>query len=201
MRRTIIDRSYDSKDVAAAAAAAAITPIAAEYRGQYPLPRPLSPPEKRHLIRNTERLSIYHIDTSLPLDFRRLVNVNKLPEACRSLEGGGGLDDEGVDKLEDEERQKLERKIRALESEVHELRSGAWIGKRRELEATSPGFHDVDLSPGHAISPTQRRKSGPGGIGEFLTSGLNALAGGNDDELLIGLTILLTDPPRELFRF
>jgi hypothetical protein len=100
------------------------------------------------------------------------------------MEGGGGLDDEGVDELEDEERLKLERKIRALESEVHELRSGAWIGKRRELEATSPGFQDIDLHTGNPLSPSHRRKSGPGGIGDFFTSGLNALAGGGDDEFL-----------------
>ncbi|RSL73609.1 hypothetical protein CEP53_000682 [Fusarium sp. AF-6] len=123
--------------------------------------------------------------TDLRSKLEKLESENTKLRSRRSLEGGGGLDDEGVDELEDEERQKLQRKIRALESEVHELRSGAWIGKRRELEATSPGFHDVDLSPGHAISPTQRRKSGPGGgIGDFLTSGLNALAGGNDDEFL-----------------
>ncbi|KAJ3466883.1 hypothetical protein MRS44_004447 [Fusarium solani] len=35
--RTTIDRSYDPKD-----AAVAIAPSAAEYRDQYPLPRPLS---------------------------------------------------------------------------------------------------------------------------------------------------------------
>ncbi|KAM5380961.1 hypothetical protein ACJZ2D_003270 [Fusarium nematophilum] len=114
----------------------------------------------------------------------KLESENTKLRSRKSLEGGGGLDDEGVDELEDEERLKLERKIRALESEVHELRSGAWIGKRRELEATSPGFHDVDLSSGHGLSPTQRRKSAAGGIGDFLTSGLNALAGGADDEFL-----------------
>ncbi|KAF4467109.1 USO1-intracellular transport [Fusarium albosuccineum] len=114
----------------------------------------------------------------------KLESENTKLRSRKSLEGGGGLDDEGVDELEDEERQKLERKIRALESEVHELRSGAWIGKRREMEVASPGFHDVDLSTGHAMSPTGRRRSGPGGIGDFLTSGLNALAGGGDDEFL-----------------
>ena len=100
----------------------------------------------------------------------------------RKSHEGGGLDDEGVDELENEERLKLEKKIRNLEAEVHELRSGAWIGKRRELEATSPGFQDVDLSSA-GLGPT-RRKSAAGGIGDFFTSGLNALAGGNDDEFL-----------------
>ncbi|KAF5588492.1 USO1-intracellular transport [Fusarium pseudocircinatum] len=133
-----------------------------------------------------EKEKAEHDVTELRAQVEKLENENAKLRSRKSMEGGGGLDDEGVDELEDEERQKLERKIRALESEVHELRSGAWIEKRRELEATSPGFHDVDLSPGHAMSPTQRRKSGPGGggIGDFFTSGLNALAGGNDDDFL-----------------
>ncbi|KAJ3520618.1 hypothetical protein NM208_g13639 [Fusarium decemcellulare] len=105
--------------------------------------------------------------TELRSKVEKLESENTKLRSRKSLEGGGGLDDEGVDELEDEERQKLERKIRALESEV-----------------ASPGFHDVDLSPAHAMSPTGRRKSGPGGIGDFLTSGLNALAGGGDDEFL-----------------
>ncbi|KAL6922159.1 hypothetical protein ACHAPO_002919 [Fusarium lateritium] len=130
-----------------------------------------------------EKEKAEHQVTELQEKVEKLESENTKLKSRKSLEGGGGLDDEGVDELEDEERQKLERKIRALESEVHELRSGAWIEKRRELEATSPGFQDVDLS-GQAISPTHRRKSGAGGIGDFFTSGLNALAGGGDDEFL-----------------
>lgn len=131
-----------------------------------------------------EKEKAEHQVTELQEKVEKLESENTKLKSRKSLEGGGGLDDEGVDELEDEERQKLERKIRALESEVHELRSGAWIEKRRELEATSPGFQDVDLTAGHGMSPTQRRKSGPGGIGDFFTSGLNALAGGGDDEFL-----------------
>lgn len=120
--------------------------------------------------------------TELRSKVEKLESENSKLRSRKSMEGGG-LDDEGVDELEDEERLGLEKKIRALESEVHELRSGAWIGKRRELETTSPGFQDVDLSGGHAISPSQKR-AGAGGLGDFFTSGLNALAGGGDDEFL-----------------
>jgi hypothetical protein len=102
----------------------------------------------------------------------------------KSTEGGGGLDDEGVDELENEERAKLLRQIRSLESENHELRSGAWIEKRREMESTSPGFQDVDLSGGYPHSASHRKAGTAGGIGDFFTSGLNALAGGGDEELL-----------------
>ncbi|KAF4617107.1 hypothetical protein G7Y89_g15043 [Cudoniella acicularis] len=38
-----------------------------------------------------------------------------------------GIDDEGVDELENEERQRLEKKVRDLEGEVHELRRGMSI--------------------------------------------------------------------------
>lgn len=100
------------------------------------------------------------------------------------VEGGGGLDDEGVDELESEERLRLERKIRQLEHELHEAHSGTWIGRRRELEA----FDDVDLTGDDAAHRAAggHKKSSAGGLGDFLSSGLHALAGGgggddNDD--------------------
>lgn len=112
----------------------------------------------------------------------KLESENTKLRSRKSTEGGGGLDDEGVDELENEERLRLEKKIRSLEHEVHELRSGAWIGQRREMEGTSPGFQDVDLSGG-PVGSSSRRKS-HGGFGDFFTNGLNALAGGGDDEFL-----------------
>jgi phage shock protein A len=97
-----------------------------------------------------------------------------------------GIDDEGVDELENEERQRLEKKVRDLEGEVHELRRGVWRERRKELEGeessgvTSPGakFTDVDLG---AMSPSRRRSvahSGKG-LGDFIQSGLNAITGAN----------------------
>lgn len=97
-----------------------------------------------------------------------------------------GIDDEGVDELENEERQRLEKKVRELEGEVHELRRGIWRERRKELEGedssgvTSPGarFTDVDLSGG--ISPSRRRSVAQGGkgLGDFFASGFNAITGG-----------------------
>jgi hypothetical protein len=100
-----------------------------------------------------------------------------------------GIDDEGVDELENEERQRLEKKVRELEGEVHELRRGVWRERRKELDGeessgvTSPGarFTDVDLSGG--MSPSRRRSIAPhgkGGIGDFLASGFNAITGANN---------------------
>jgi len=100
-----------------------------------------------------------------------------------------GIDDEGVDELENEERQRLEKKVRELEGEVHELRRGVWRERRKELDGeessgvTSPGarFTDVDLSGG--MSPSRRRSIAPhgkGGIGDFLASGFSAITGANN---------------------
>lgn len=92
-----------------------------------------------------------------------------------------GVDDEGVDELENEERQRLEKKVRDLESEVHELRRGVWRERRVELDpgmdSGSPGtrFSDVDLGG----SPRNGSiAQGGKGIGGFITSGFNAITGG-----------------------
>lgn len=98
-----------------------------------------------------------------------------------------GIDDEGVDELENEERLRLQKKVRDLETEVHELRRGVWRERRKELAGegssgvTSPGarFIDVDLSGG--MSPNRRRSIAQGGkgFGDFLASGFNAITGAN----------------------
>ncbi|KAL5350294.1 hypothetical protein ACLOAV_005332 [Pseudogymnoascus australis] len=81
-------------------------------------------------------------------------------------------DDDGVDDIETEVRQRLERRIRDLEGEVAELKRGLWREGRKELEAGSPGaqFSDVDLSGGEKARAS-------GGIGEMLNYGINALTG------------------------
>lgn len=111
----------------------------------------------------------------------KLEGENTKLRSRKSTDGGGGLDDEGMDELENEERQRLEKKIRSLEKEVHELRSDEWIQRRRDMETS--GFQDVDLSAPYG-SPAQRKNSA-GGIGQFFTNGLNALAGGGEDEGLL----------------
>ncbi|KAI1462713.1 hypothetical protein F4805DRAFT_408996 [Annulohypoxylon moriforme] len=97
-----------------------------------------------------------------------------------AAEGGG--DDEGVDELEDEERLRMEKKIRDLESEVYDLRRGIWHQRRREMEpgaddgaaSSSGGFTNIDLGgPGSARKTSARA----GGFGDFFASGINALTG------------------------
>lgn len=90
----------------------------------------------------------------------------------------GGTDNDHLDELEDEERQKLEARIRELEAENSDLRRGVWLERRKDMQ---PGideadgrFTSVDLSAG-AVSPGTQRKQG--GFGDFFTSGLNALTG------------------------
>ncbi|KAL9002626.1 MAG: hypothetical protein Q9188_004461 [Gyalolechia gomerana] len=103
---------------------------------------------------------------------------------------GGGGGDEELDDLEDEERGRLEAKIRALESEIFDLRSGIWREKKRAMSTgvegsetglTSPGskFDDVDLSgPSYFNSNSTRRQSRSGGFTNVLSSGFNAFTGG-----------------------
>jgi hypothetical protein len=101
-----------------------------------------------------------------------------------------GIDDEAVDDLENESRQRLERKIRALEGEVFELRRGVWRDRRVEIDgnygntdlsagAISPGgrFSDVDLSGN--MSPGYQRGLVPAakGLGDLFASGFNAITG------------------------
>ncbi|OIW28532.1 hypothetical protein CONLIGDRAFT_382117 [Coniochaeta ligniaria NRRL 30616] len=103
----------------------------------------------------------------------------------------GGGDDEGVDELEEEERLRMQKRLRELEAENTDLRRGIWHEKRKELQVgpdDAGRFTDVDLGGGSAAAPGVHRKGAAGGgIGEFFTSGLNALtgaAGGEHDELL-----------------
>ena len=96
-----------------------------------------------------------------------------------------GIDDEGVDELENEERQRLERKVRELEGEVHELRRGVWSERRKQLDGeessgvTSPGARFTDVDLGGGMSPSRRRSIAQGGkgLGDFFTSGFNAITG------------------------
>lgn len=106
----------------------------------------------------------------------------------RSADGGGGLDDEGVDELENEERGRLQRTIRDLEAEVHDLRRGVWQEKRRQLssgahDGASPGasFQDVDLGRTSPLAGRKHSQAG-GGIGDFFQSGINALTGHHDED-------------------
>ena len=95
-------------------------------------------------------------------------------------------DGDGVDELEDEERKALERKVRGLEEELHELRSGAWRERRKELSVPdgpgSPGgkFDDVDLGP----SPL-RGGMAMGGITGVISGGFNALTGAASGDALL----------------
>jgi hypothetical protein len=102
-----------------------------------------------------------------------------------------GIDDDGVDELENEERQRLETKVRDLEAEIFELRRGVWKERRQELDGddsgvTSPGakFTDIDLTG----SPGRRRSLALGGptkgLGDFFSVFTGAVTGGADDQLL-----------------
>lgn len=112
-------------------------------------------------------------------DLRDKLTQTELKLSKKEAQDGGGTDNDHLDELEDEERRKLEGRIRELEAENAELQRGIWQEKRRVLqpsmeEAAGGGqFTNVDLG---AMSPGAQRKAA-GGLGDFFTSGLNALTG------------------------
>ena len=94
-----------------------------------------------------------------------------------AAEGGG--DDEGVDELVEEERKKLEGRVRELEAENTDLRRGIWQERRKEMQVgpeEAARFETVDLGQGR-MSPSVRKGGSGGGFGDFFASGLNALTG------------------------
>lgn len=100
-----------------------------------------------------------------------------------------GADDEGMDELEDEERQRLEQKVRSLESEVFELRRGVWRDKRREMSEsgpTSPGskFDDIDLTGPVNSSFADRRQSMASGFTNALSNGFSAFTGAGGEQVM-----------------
>lgn len=96
-------------------------------------------------------------------------NLKLREERDRRKKGeASGPDDEGLDELEEEERVRLERRVRELEGEVFDLRRGVWRERRRDMqpraEAGAGGaantdeageFDEVDLS-GSGASGTSR---------------------------------------------
>lgn len=98
-----------------------------------------------------------------------------------AAEGGG--DDDGMDELESEERERMEKKIRDLESEVYDLRRGIWHQRRRNMEPGAEGdFTNIDLNNSGQLSPNSTRKVSNKGFSDYLTSGINALAGVSAEE-------------------
>lgn len=108
----------------------------------------------------------------------------------------GGADDEALDELEDEERQRLERRIRELEGENFDLRRGVWREKRSELvgqqhsdeglesagDAAANAFDDVDLvggRPDHSRRRSMALQQQHSSFSDVLSSGLAAFTGGN----------------------
>lgn len=71
----------------------------------------------------------------------------RLREARKHRMSGDGAE-EGLDELEDEDRQKLEKRIRDLEGENFDLRRGVWRDKRRELQPNLSLGQEGDLTGG-----------------------------------------------------
>ena len=110
-------------------------------------------------------------------------NARLTDEAIRrkKLEASG--DSEGLEELEDKERQRLTTKVRELEEEIFELRRGVWREKRMQLQpgmdisndpyGSNTTFDDIDLSPSAARRTQQQHST----FSDVINSGLAAFRG------------------------
>ena len=153
--------------------------------------------EARHQARLKEGEKTEQEATALRKRLAAVENENlrlkEEQERVNTRNSGNGADDDAIDELEEEERSRLQRRIRDLEGEVFDLRRGVWREKRQELAgepegATSPDhpnpaantFDDVDLvggTPEHARrrSMAQQQHSS---FSTVLSSGFAAFTGG-----------------------
>ncbi len=94
-----------------------------------------------------------------------------------------GDDDGGVDELEMEVRQELERKVRALESEIFDMKRGHWRDGRKEMDPGMDAFQDVPLStPGDRKRTMSHTKGGWAG---FIKAGIDTVTGAGDEDALL----------------
>ncbi|ROV98541.1 hypothetical protein VSDG_04212 [Cytospora chrysosperma] len=107
--------------------------------------------------------------------------ANVLRLSKKEAQDSGGTDNDHLDELEDEERLKLEARVRELEAENTDLRRGIWHEKRRDMQSPmdDAGGQFTNVPLGGPVSPSTARKQG--GFGDFFASGLNALTGGGHE--------------------
>jgi hypothetical protein len=105
-----------------------------------------------------------------------------------------GVDDDGVDELEDEGRRKLEARIRVLEGELFEAQRKGWREQKQALAQQNNGtsddnfgarprtpekqFSDVDLTGGSPIGGGPIAGRVQSSLTNVLSEGLSALTGG-----------------------
>ncbi|RAL14288.1 uncharacterized protein BO97DRAFT_365229 [Aspergillus homomorphus CBS 101889] len=162
--------------------------------------------ESRHQVRLRESEKVEKEAAVLRKRLASAENENlRLKEEQETLRKreAGGADDDALDELEDEERSRLQRRIRDLEGEVFDLRRGVWQEKREELageadyqspfsgapdsaSAAANTFDDVDLTGGSSADHARRRSMGQSkshgqhsSFSTVLSSGIAAFTGGN----------------------
>lgn len=162
--------------------------------------------ESRHQTRMKERDKFEKDVAMLTKKITTTENENlRLKEErdrLKKREASGVGADEGLDELEDEERQRLERKVRDLEGEIFDLRRGIWKERKRELSSQHDGegpsadrksfsgtFDDVDLTGGapggHSYASRRSISHRPQQHSSFATvlqSGIAAFTGTQDQD-------------------
>ncbi|KAH0566010.1 hypothetical protein GP486_000601 [Trichoglossum hirsutum] len=121
------------------------------------------------------------------------LRLREAAERRKKVEASG-VDDDGVDELEDERRQRLEARIRALEGELFEAQRKGWREERQALIQQHNGtsdsdfgarprtpekqFSDVDLTGGSPVGANPFVERVQSSFTNVLSEGLNALTGG-----------------------
>lgn len=87
------------------------------------------------------------------------------------------IEDSSVEELVNEERDRLLVKVRELEEQNYELKSGVWRDRRRDMQPSiddGSGFDDVDLSGNTPSRPAPR---GGSSFQDVIQSGISAFTG------------------------
>ena len=95
--------------------------------------------ENRFQVQSKQRQEELETTRAESADLRRRLRD---PNSRKSVDGDGG----GVEELEDEERSRLQGRVRQLEGELFDARRGIWRERRKEMQG-GPGPTDEDSIP------------------------------------------------------
>jgi chromosome segregation ATPase len=107
----------------------------------------------------------------------RTENARLRDEAARHKRLDADADESALEELEDEERIRLQGRVRELEEENFDLRRGIWRDQRKSMQPgldDSAVFDDVDLSPTASRETPTRPLQQHSSIADVINSGISA---------------------------
>jgi len=140
-------------------------------------------------LREVEKLKQELAETRRKIGSMSNENARLRESTARERKAGTEGDGDGVEDMEEEERDRLLARIRELEGETFDLKRGVWRERRQELQPQvgedgevvgngKGGFDDVDLSAASALESMADRMGMSSGLGAF-TNVLNVFTGGS----------------------